>query len=590
MGISTWFATTLRQYPEITIFLVLALGYYFGKFTFRGIGLGSVTATLLAGVIIGQLGITISQPLKAFAFLMFLFAVGYGVGPQFVRGVAKDGVPQAIFSVVQCILCLLLPVAVVKIAGYDLGYSAGFYSGSQTISAAMGLSTDAINRLGLTANEAKNLLDSMPIAYAVTYMFGTVGSAIVIALLGPALLRINLPAACKDYEEQQGGAKELGGPGSAWHRWEMRAFRVQPGGIVNGLRAAEAEALVPDSRVFVQRIRRNGVIEEATADTLLREGDVVAVAGTREALVKIGGERARLAAVAGDRRAPVSIAGEVSNEVDDPELLSVPVEGVDVYVTNKTVDGKTLAELAQLPAARGVFLRKITRGAVATSIPILPNTKIFRGDIVTLIGRTQDTNAAIKALGVPDRATDIADVAFIGAGITVGALIGSLVWKVAGVPITLSTAGGALISGLVCGWLRSVHPKFGRIPTSTVWFMNSVGLNIFIAIVGISAGPGFVNGLRTQGIGLFLWGAVATTLPLVFGMFIAKYLFRFHDALTLGIVSGARTTTASLGLVCDLAQSQVPALGYTVTYAVGNTLLTIWGMVMIILLTSGIFK
>jgi len=590
MGISTWFATTLRQYPEIAIFLVLALGYYFGKFTFRGIGLGSVTATLLAGVIIGQLGIAISQPLKAFAFLMFLFAVGYGVGPQFVRGVAKDGLPQAIFSVVQCILCLLLPAAIVKIAGYDLGYSAGFYSGSQTISAAMGLSTDAINRLGLAADDAKKLLDSMPIAYAVTYMFGTVGSAIVIALLGPALLRINLPAACRDYEEKQGGKKELGGPGSAWHRWEMRAFRVQPGGIVNGLRAAEAEALVPDSRVFIQRLRRNGVVEEATADTILQEGDVVAVAGAREALVKIAGERARLAAVAGDRRAPVSITGEVSNEVDDPELLSVPVEGVDVYVTNKTVDGKTLAELAQLPSARGVFLRKITRGAVATSIPILPNTKIFRGDIVTLVGRTQDTNAAIKALGVPDRATDIADVAFIGAGITVGALIGSLVWKIAGVPLTLSTAGGALISGLVCGWLRSVHPKFGRIPTSTVWFMNSVGLNIFIAIVGISAGPGFVNGLRTQGIGLFLWGALATTLPLIFGMFIAKYLFRFHDALTLGIISGARTTTASLGLVCDIAQSQVPALGYTVTYAVGNTLLTIWGMVMIILLSSGFMK
>jgi len=590
MGISTWFATTLRQYPEIAIFLVLALGYYFGKFTFRGIGLGSVTATLLAGVIIGQLGIAISQPLKAFAFLMFLFAVGYGVGPQFVRGVAKDGVPQAIFSVVQCVLCLLAPVAIVKIAGYDLGYSAGFYSGSQTISAAMGLSTDAINRLGLAADDAKKLLDSMPIAYAVTYMFGTVGSAIVIALVGPALLRINLQAACRDYEEKQGGKKELGGSGSAWHRWEMRAFRVQPGGIVNGLRAAEAEALVPDSRVFVQRLRRNGVVEEATADTMLQEGDVVAVAGAREALVKIAGERARLAAVAGDRRAPVSITGEVSNEVDDPELLSVPVEGVDVYVTNKTVDGKTLAELAQLPSARGVFLRKITRGAVATSIPILPNTKIFRGDIVTLVGRTQDTNAAIKALGVPDRATDIADVAFIGAGITVGALIGSLVWKIAGVPLTLSTAGGALISGLVCGWLRSVHPKFGRIPTSTVWFMNSVGLNIFIAIVGISAGPGFVNGLRTQGIGLFLWGALATTLPLIFGMFIAKYLFRFHDALTLGIISGARTTTASLGLVCDIAQSQVPALGYTVTYAVGNTLLTIWGMVMIILLSSGFMK
>ena len=152
-------------------------------------------------------------------------------------------------------------------------------------------------------------------------------------------------------------------------------------------------------------------------------------------------------------------------------------------------------------------------------------------------------------------------------------------------PLTLSTAGGALVSGIVFGWLRSTRPFFGRIPSSTVWFMNSVGLNIFIAIVGISAGPGFVNGLKTQGISLFLWGAVATTIPIILGMFIGKYVFRFHDALLFGIISGARTTTASLGLVCDRAHSQVPALGYTVTYAVGNTLLTIWGMVLIMLLS-----
>jgi putative transport protein len=188
-------------------------------------------------------------------------------------------------------------------------------------------------------------------------------------------------------------------------------------------------------------------------------------------------------------------------------------------------------------------------------------------------------------LGVADRPTDVADVAFIGGAITIGALVGALVWKVGGIPITLSTAGGALFAGLIFGWLRSVHPTFGRIPSSTVWFMNSVGLNIFIAVVGISAGPGFVNGLKTQGVGLFLWGAVATTVPLILGLFIAKYVFRFHDALVLGVVSGARTTTASLGLICDRAQSQVPALGYTVTYAVGNTFLTIWGMVLIMLLS-----
>jgi len=561
-----WLFATLKQYPEIAIFMALGFGYYFGKFSFKGIGLGSVTATLIAGVIIGQIGITINQPLKAFSFLMFLFAVGYAVGPQFVRGIAKDGVPQALFSVVQCVLCLVTVVVIAKFAGYDLGYAAGLYSGSQTISAAMGLSTDAINRLGLPPDQAKGLIDAMPVAYAVSYMFGTMGSAIVIAIIGPKLLGIDLVAACKDYEEKFGGGKkDVGGAGSAWQRWVLRAYKVQTGGKAAGLRASEAENLLPNTRVFVQRIRRGGQIMDATADTVLQAGDIVAVAGPRDALV--------------------GLIGGGAAEVEDRDLLAVPVEGIDVLVSNKEVDGKTLAELAEMPAARGVFLRKITRGATATDIPILANTKVERGDLFTLVGRTQDTAAATKLLGVADRPTDMTDMAFVGAAIVIGALIGALVFKVSGVPLTLSTAGGALIAGIIGGWLRSVRPKFGRIPTPTVWFMNSVGLNIFIAIVGISAGPGFVNGLKTQGIGLFLWGALATTVPLLLGMFIAKYLFKFHDALTLGIVSGSRTTTASLGLVCDNAKSQIPALGYTVTYAVGNTLLTIWGMVIIMILS-----
>src|SRR6476660_7530720 len=259
-----WFFATLKTYPEIAIFLALALGYYFGKFTYKGIGLGSVTATLIAAVVIGQIGITVNQPLKAFSFLMFLFAVGYGVGPQFVRGIASSGLPQAIFSVVQCVLSLAACVVVAKFAGYDLGYAAGLYSGSQTISAAMGLSTDAINRLGLPAEQAKKMLDSMPIAYAVSYMFGTMGSALIIALVGPALLGIDLRKACKDYEEKFGGGgkKELGGAGSAWRRWELRAFKVPATSRVIGLRAIEAEALVPNQRLFIQRLRRNGIIEE----------------------------------------------------------------------------------------------------------------------------------------------------------------------------------------------------------------------------------------------------------------------------------------------------------------------------------------
>jgi putative transport protein len=424
-----WFFQTLKSYPEIAVFLSLALGYYFGSFTYKGLGLGAVTATLIAAVIIGQIGITISGPLKPFFFLMFLFAIGYGVGPQFVRGIAQDGLPQALFAAVVCVFCLLAPYLGAKIAGYDVGSAAGLYAGSQTISASMGLATDAINRLGLSPDDTKKLLDGMPVAYAVTYIFGTVGSALVLALLGPALLGIDLEAACKQYEEQHGGKKQVGGPGTAWHQFDLRAFRVRERGPAVGKTVQEAEALIPDQRVFILRIRQNGKITDATSDAVIHGGDIVAVAGRRDVLVRLIGDQAE--------------------EVDDRELLAVPIEGVDVYVTNKEVDGKTLEELATGPAARGVFLRKITRGAIATDIPILPGTQLNRGDIVTLVGRTPDVAAATKMLGRPDRVTDVADVAFIGAAVAVGALIGAFVYKIGSVPLTLSTSGGALISGLL---------------------------------------------------------------------------------------------------------------------------------------------
>jgi putative transport protein len=520
---------------------------------------------LIAAVIIGQLGITVAPPLKPFFFLMFLFAIGYGVGPQFVRGIAQDGIPQAIFAVVVCLFCLGAAYFGAKLAGYDLGSAIGLYAGSQTISASMGLATDAVGRLGLSPEESKKLLDAMPVACAVTYIFGTVGSAVVLALVGPALLGIDLEAACKRYEEKHGGKRVAGGPGTAWYQFELRAFRAREGARVVGKTVSEAEALLPGERVFVQSIRRGTQIIDATTDTVIQAGDVLAIAGKRDVLV--------------------NLIGTAAEEVNDRELLAVPIEGVDIYVTSKEVDGKTLAELANGPAARGVFLRKITRGAVATEIPILPNTQLQRGDIVTLVGRTQDIAAATRMLGVPDRAVDSADVAFIGAAIAIGALVGALVYKVGGVPLTLSTSGGALISGLFFGWLRSVRPTFGRIPSPTVWFMNSVGLNVFIAVVGISSGPGFVAGLQQLGFSLFLWGVAVTTVPLILAMFVGKYLFKFDDAIVLGCCSGARTTTASLGMINDRAKSQIPGLGYTVTYAVGNTLLTIWGMVLVILLT-----
>jgi putative transport protein len=175
------------------------------------------------------------------------------------------------------------------------------------------------------------------------------------------------------------------------------------------------------------------------------------------------------------------------------------------------------------------------------------------------------------------------DMVWVGLFILVFGLIGALTLKIGGVPITLSVSGGVLIGGLVLGWARSVHPTFGRLPEPTSWFMNSVGLNVFIAIVGISAGPGFVAGLKSAGVGLFICGVAATSVPMLFAPLIGKYLFKFHPAINLGVCGGARTSTASVAMVGDVAKSNIPMLGYTVPYAVSNTLLTLFGMVIVLI-------
>lgn len=564
MGIWQWIIETLRSYPELAIFLALAVGFLVGPKKLAGFSLGNVTATLLAAVAIGQLGMTVPGPIKSTFFLLFLFAVGYGVGPQFFRGLGKEGPKQILFSLIVLALCLMVPLVCAKVAGLDLGYAVGLYAGSQTISASIGVASDQILRLGLPAEQAKAYLDAIPIGYAVTYIFGTIGSAIVLAQIGPKLIGVDLPAACAEYEKQMGGGQAGQDPGvfSTYRRVEVRAYRVD---TASGLTGKPVRELFPGLRIFVERIRRGAEILEADGGSVLQHGDIVSISGPREALV------AQVEAVV--------------PEVDDKGLLDMPATLVDVFVRSKAVNGKTLREIADLPETRGIYLRKITRSMV--EIPILPETEILRGDILTIAGSVRHVEAAAALLGHADRPVESTDLAVVSAGIVIGGLLGALTYVAGGIPISLSTSGGALLAGLVLGYLRTIHPTFGNIPGPALWLMNTLGLNVFIAIVGISAGPGFVSGLQQVGLSLFLWGMVATTIPLVVAVLLGHYVFKFHPAILFGVCAGVRTTTAALGMIQEAAKSKVPALGYGMPYAIGNTLLTIFGMVIVLMLVGG---
>ena len=557
-----WLVATFRQYPELAIFLTLALGYWVGNLRFGKFNLGAVTGVLLAGILVGQMEITISPNVKSVFFIMFLFAVGYGVGPQFFRGLKSDGMPQVLFAVLQCLASLLAAYIVALLLGYDAGTSAGLLAGSQTMSSVLGVATDAINQLPITADQKNALNNNMPVAYAVTYLFGTAGSAWLLASVGPKLLRVDLPAECRKLEAQMGGGEAELGVISLARRFDARAFRVTNPQIANRT-VGEFEAAVQAARGFILRIRRGSALIEAEPSTIIEENDIVLVATRQEILIERG--------------------GLIGPEVDDKALLDIPATVLDVVVTNKTLAGRTLADLAGHEFARGVFLRRILRAG--REMPFTPGTKVDRGDVLTLVGAKRDVDRAAREFGYADRPTNMTDMVFVGLGIVLGGLVGALTIHLGGIPLSLSTSGGALIAGLVFGWLRSVKRTFGRIPAPALWILNNVGLTAFIAVVGIGAGPSFVAGLKQAGLSLFVAGIVVTSVPLIIGVLLGKYLFKFHPGITLGAAAGARTTTAALGLIEDAAQSKVPALGYTVTYAVGNTLLTIWGLVIVLLMS-----
>jgi putative transport protein len=163
--------------------------------------------------------------------------------------------------------------------------------------------------------------------------------------------------------------------------------------------------------------------------------------------------------------------------------------------------------------------------------------------------------------------------------------MGLLSVKVFGISITLTTSGGALVMGLFLGWLRSRRPTFGRIPDAALWIFDTLGLALFIGAVGISAGPGFIEGLRQTGFSILAIGLAVALLPHLLGLFVGHYLLKINPVILLGAQSGAGTNTTALKALQDKACSRLPVLGYTIPYALGNILLTAWGPVIVSLMS-----
>lgn len=566
-----WIGHILRDNPSLAVFLTLGIGFFIGQLKYKSFSLGTVTSVLLVGVLVGQFDIPVPGPLKDVFFLLFLFSIGYSVGPQFFRALKGDGIKQVLFAVVVCGLCLLSVWGVALCMGYNIGEAVGLLAGSQTMSAVIGVGTDTINSLGVSEAEKQQWISIIPVCYAVTYVFGTLGSAYILANLGPWLLgglkKVKAETAELEKKMNYGTANTDPNYIKAMRPVVFRAYKVTDSFFATPRTIEEIDDYFRQKgkTIYVERLRSGDTVTDVApgSDLKITLGDEIVLSGRREFVV-------------GDE-------SWIGPEVFDSDLVDFMAEELEIPVASKEFDSMTVDELRRQKFMYGVSIKSISRSGV--NVPVLAQVKIGRGDVVTVVGLGREVDEVARRLGYADRRTTKTDLVFVGLGIFIGGLIGSLAIHIGEIPISLSVSGGALIAGLVLGWLRSKHPTFGRLPRSSVWLMDNLGLNMFIAVVGISSGPSFVTGLKEVGPVLFLMGVVATTLPLVLGMIIGRRIFKFPAAINLGCCAGSRTTTASLGAVQDAIGSSLPAMGYTVTYAIGNTLLILWGVVIVLLMS-----
>jgi len=374
----TWLEQFLVRYPELALFLVIAAGYWIGSFKIGAFSLGPVTGALFAGLFVGRFAhVPVSGMTKSFLFLLFLFGIGYSVGPQFVQSLKRDGLKPMLVAVVVCMAGLGASLLIAKVLRLDPGFAAGLMSGSLTQSAAMGTATDAINGLALPEAQRALLVAHVAVADAVCYLFGYAGVIIFCTTIAPVLLRIDLKAEALKLEQALGVTRAKTGLASAWRKFELRAYRLAEVSPLAGLTVAAAEARVPDHRLFINRLRRGDRVLEAEPATTLEAGDVIALSGPREFIVEQ--------------------IGPAAEEVEDRELLDVPVTSADVLLMNSKLAGRTLGDASTDDWARGLFLRWVRRGN--QEIPVAAGIVLQRGDLLRIVGPEPVVEKAVAKIG-----------------------------------------------------------------------------------------------------------------------------------------------------------------------------------------------
>lgn len=552
-----WILNGIQHSPEILLFLSLSLGYLIGAIRIGKFQLGGVAGSLLVAVALSVFGVTVDAGVKAVLFALFIYAVGFESGPQFFRSLGVKTLREIFLALFIAVAGLATVVVLAKVFNLDKGLAAGLAAGGLTQSAIMGTASDALSQLGLSVEELHKMQANVTIGYAVTYIFGSLGAIIICVNILPKIMGKDIADdAIKAQAEQLHGSLLLGSNQNlALSDITGRLYRV-----TNKIDQNVSEIEKTVNGISIEKIKRGNKIIEATPDTVIEVRDIILVVGHRDAMIQA--------------------SDLLGTEINSVSGMDVVMNTQDVEMRNSRYVGENLTQVLSseevIQLKHGIYLIAIHRDGEL--LPLNNDIYLKLGDVITIYGSDGDLKRVVDKIGAPITRSEKTDWIFHGLGLVVGLIIGLIVIRVSDIPITLGAGGGALLSGLLFGWYRSIHQTVGNIPSGAIQLLKDFGLAGFVAVVGLSSGLQAINTIEEQGLSLFLIGVVVTVLPMLLAIYFGKYVLGYKNvAVFAGALAGARSANPAFGEVLNKAGNSTPTNSFAITYALANVFLTLLG-------------
>ena len=534
-----------------TLFICLAIGFLIGNYKIAGkFNIGATVGTLIVTLIVGQIGsFPRDEMLGTIFFGAFMFSVGYRIGPQLLVSLKLFGIRILIASIFWMVVAFLVGWSLFSAFKIGPGIAAGVISGALTQSATVASSLQTIGSLPVSQSVRATYEAQLPVAYALTYVFGTLGVIIFLRDLAPKILGISIAEqGPKMAEHYHFHAKN---PNPTWRR----TYRIANDSPLVGKTLEEFNRR-SNYRIIGLAAFHDGKMTDHL-EYQLQAGDLLTVIGY---------------AVHFDRLMRVPGLTEVLTPTNAPRERA--------FVLGKNFKPGELALLRQ----HGVF--------VNIQDPISGNQQLINqlrpGDVISLTGNTSRTKAILKKMGRWKAADTAMNYSLFSLGIGCASLLGIIGLKLNSIPLQLGNGTAALIMGLILSSWIERHRDRKSIPVTVTSFLQSFGLTLFVGTVGLQSAQAFTSAIKSLGIGVLFIGAMISIIPHLLTLFFGRYILKMEPLALIGALTGSGTIAAAMN---EISQKAGPeggayyAAAFTPAFVVGNIGITLLGPIFVALLS-----